>query len=89
MEGILEIFDMLLATTSRLRELKMQHKEYMCVKAMILLNSSEFACTVHHEEIIIETKGVVVVVEIFRTEDPLSCHKCFLCSHYKSFFSYC
>ncbi|KAG8126581.1 hypothetical protein E2320_021833, partial [Naja naja] len=38
-EGILEIFDMLLATTSRLRELKLQHKEYICVKAMILLNS--------------------------------------------------
>nr|XP_060610290.1 estrogen receptor beta [Anolis sagrei ordinatus] len=41
-EGILEIFDMLLATTSRLRELKLQHKEYLCVKAMILLNSSMF-----------------------------------------------
>lgn len=40
-EGILEIFDMLLATTSRFRELKLQHKEYLCVKAMILLNSSE------------------------------------------------
>ncbi|XP_030340295.1 estrogen receptor beta isoform X3 [Strigops habroptila] len=41
-EGILEIFDMLLAMTSRLRELKLQHKEYLCVKAMILLNSSMF-----------------------------------------------
>lgn len=40
-EGILEIFDMLLAMTSRFRELKLQHKEYLCVKAMILLNSSE------------------------------------------------
>ncbi|XP_037688497.1 estrogen receptor beta isoform X3 [Choloepus didactylus] len=40
-EGILEIFDMLLATTSRFRELKLQHKEYLCVKAMILLNSSD------------------------------------------------
>jgi hypothetical protein len=40
-EGILEIFDMLLATTARFRELKLQHKEYLCVKAMILLNSSE------------------------------------------------
>ncbi|XP_025774462.1 estrogen receptor beta [Puma concolor] len=39
-EGILEIFDMLLATTSRFRELKLQHKEYLCVKAMVLLNSS-------------------------------------------------
>ncbi|XP_075282981.1 estrogen receptor beta isoform X3 [Opisthocomus hoazin] len=41
-EGILEIFDMLLAMTSRFRELKLQHKEYLCVKAMILLNSSMF-----------------------------------------------
>ncbi|XP_059770373.1 estrogen receptor beta isoform X1 [Balaenoptera ricei] len=41
-EGILEIFDMLLATTSRFRELKLQHKEYLCVKAMILLNSSVY-----------------------------------------------
>lgn len=40
-EGILEIFDMLLATTSRFRELKLQHKEYLCVKAMVLLNSSK------------------------------------------------
>nr|BAU36959.1 estrogen receptor beta [Plestiodon finitimus] len=49
-EGILEIFDMLLATTSRLRELKMQHKEYMCVKAMILLNSSMFPLSSTAEE---------------------------------------
>nr|CAA03949.1 estrogen receptor, subtype beta [Mus musculus] len=41
-EGILEIFDMLLATTARFRELKLQHKEYLCVKAMILLNSSMY-----------------------------------------------
>lgn len=34
---------MLLAMTSRFRELKLQHKEYLCVKAMILLNSSEYA----------------------------------------------
>lgn len=33
---------MLLAMTSRFRELKLQHKEYLCVKAMILLNSSEY-----------------------------------------------
>ncbi|XP_066468422.1 estrogen receptor beta [Tiliqua scincoides] len=49
-EGILEIFDMLLATTSRLRELKIQHKEYMCVKAMILLNSSMFPLSPTAEE---------------------------------------
>uniref|UniRef100_A0A3B5L923 NR LBD domain-containing protein n=1 Tax=Xiphophorus couchianus TaxID=32473 RepID=A0A3B5L923_9TELE len=41
-EGIMEIFDMLLAATSRFRELKLQREEYVCLKAMILLNSSEY-----------------------------------------------
>uniref|UniRef100_A0A8D0HBI5 Estrogen receptor n=1 Tax=Sphenodon punctatus TaxID=8508 RepID=A0A8D0HBI5_SPHPU len=49
-EGILEIFDMLLATTARFRELKLQHKEYLCVKAMILLNSSMFPLSSPTEE---------------------------------------
>uniref|UniRef100_A0ABM5FBW0 Estrogen receptor beta n=1 Tax=Pogona vitticeps TaxID=103695 RepID=A0ABM5FBW0_9SAUR len=49
-EGILEIFDMLLATTSRLRELKLQHKEYICVKALILLNSNMFPLAPTAEE---------------------------------------
>ncbi|XP_032630261.1 estrogen receptor beta [Chelonoidis abingdonii] len=49
-EGILEIFDMLLATTSRFRELKLQHKEYLCVKAMILLNSNMFPLSAAAEE---------------------------------------
>ncbi|NP_001124426.1 estrogen receptor 2 L homeolog [Xenopus laevis] len=49
-EGILEIFDMLLATTSRLRELKLQHKEYLCLKVMILLNSHMFPLTSSDEE---------------------------------------
>uniref|UniRef100_A0A3Q2CT77 Estrogen receptor 2b n=1 Tax=Cyprinodon variegatus TaxID=28743 RepID=A0A3Q2CT77_CYPVA len=40
-EGIMEIFDMLLAATSRFRELKLQREEYVCLKAMILLNSSD------------------------------------------------
>ncbi|XP_056152053.1 estrogen receptor 2b [Lampris incognitus] len=39
-EGIVEIFDMLLAATSRFRELKLQREEYVCLKAMILLNSN-------------------------------------------------
>ena len=37
----MEIFDMLLAATSRFRELKLRREEYVCLKAMILLNSSE------------------------------------------------
>uniref|UniRef100_A0A8C5KW67 Estrogen receptor beta n=1 Tax=Jaculus jaculus TaxID=51337 RepID=A0A8C5KW67_JACJA len=49
-EGILEIFDMLLATTSRFRELKLQHKEYLCVKAMILLNSSMYPLATASQE---------------------------------------
>ncbi|KAM6961280.1 estrogen receptor 2b [Aplochiton taeniatus] len=39
-EGIMEIFDMLLAATSRFRELNLQREEYVCLKAMILLNSN-------------------------------------------------
>ncbi|KAF4070787.1 hypothetical protein AMELA_G00277570 [Ameiurus melas] len=38
--GFVEIFDMLLAATSRFRELKLQREEYVCLKAMILLNSN-------------------------------------------------
>ncbi|XP_059354812.1 estrogen receptor beta-1 [Carassius carassius] len=39
-QGFVEIFDMLLAATSRFRELKLQREEYACLKAMILLNSN-------------------------------------------------
>nr|AAK16742.1 estrogen receptor beta [Danio rerio] len=39
-QGLVEIFDMLLAATSRFRELKLQREEYVCLKAMILLNSN-------------------------------------------------
>lgn len=43
-QGFAEIFDMLIAATSRVRELKLQREEYVCLKAMILLNSSECVC---------------------------------------------
>uniref|UniRef100_A0A665WSP5 Estrogen receptor 2a n=1 Tax=Echeneis naucrates TaxID=173247 RepID=A0A665WSP5_ECHNA len=39
-QGFVEIFDMLLAATSRVRELKVQREEYVCLKTMILLNSN-------------------------------------------------
>ncbi|KAG5285198.1 hypothetical protein AALO_G00000660 [Alosa alosa] len=39
-EGMVEIFDMLLAATARFRELNLQKEEYICLKAMILLNSN-------------------------------------------------
>ncbi|XP_062293159.1 estrogen receptor isoform X1 [Scomber scombrus] len=45
-EGMSEIFDMLLATTSRFRMLKLRPEEFVCLKAIILLNSGAFAfCT--------------------------------------------
>ncbi|XP_053736184.1 estrogen receptor [Synchiropus splendidus] len=45
-EGMAEIFDMLLATASRFRLLKLKPEEFVCLKAIILLNSGAFAfCT--------------------------------------------
>ncbi|XP_008395912.1 estrogen receptor isoform X1 [Poecilia reticulata] len=45
-EGMAEIFDMLLATTSRFRMLKLKPEEFVCLKAIILLNSGAFSfCT--------------------------------------------
>lgn len=40
-EGMAEIFDMLLATASRFRMLKLKPEEFVCLKAIILLNSGE------------------------------------------------
>uniref|UniRef100_A0A3Q4G3T7 Estrogen receptor 2a n=1 Tax=Neolamprologus brichardi TaxID=32507 RepID=A0A3Q4G3T7_NEOBR len=39
-QGFVEIFDMLIAATTRVRELKLQREEYVCLKVMILLNSN-------------------------------------------------
>ncbi|XP_040015780.2 estrogen receptor isoform X1 [Gasterosteus aculeatus] len=45
-EGMAEIFDMLLATASRFRLLKLKPEEFVCLKAIILLNSGAFSfCT--------------------------------------------
>ncbi|KAM3861084.1 estrogen receptor [Diretmus argenteus] len=45
-EGMTEIFDMLLATVSRFRMLKLKPEEFVCLKAIILLNSGAFSfCT--------------------------------------------
>ncbi|XP_039981885.1 estrogen receptor isoform X2 [Xiphias gladius] len=45
-EGMAEIFDMLLATTSRFRMLKLKPEEFVCLKAIVLLNSGSFShCT--------------------------------------------
>ncbi|XP_071269203.1 estrogen receptor isoform X2 [Salvelinus alpinus] len=42
-EGMAEIFDMLLATVSRFRMLKLKPEEFVCLKAIILLNSGAFS----------------------------------------------
>ncbi|KAG1964430.1 estrogen receptor isoform X1 [Pimephales promelas] len=42
-EGMAEIFDMLLATVARLRSLKLKLEEFVCLKAIILLNSGAFS----------------------------------------------
>uniref|UniRef100_A0A8D3B0N9 Estrogen receptor n=1 Tax=Scophthalmus maximus TaxID=52904 RepID=A0A8D3B0N9_SCOMX len=45
-EGMAEIFDMLLAAASRFRMLKLKSEEFVCLKAIILLNSGSFSfCT--------------------------------------------
>ncbi|XP_061563302.1 estrogen receptor [Cololabis saira] len=45
-EGMTEIFDMLLATASRFRMLNLKPEEFVCLKAIILLNSGAFSfCT--------------------------------------------
>lgn len=41
-EGMAEIFDMLLATVARFRTLKLKSEEFVCLKAIILLNSGEY-----------------------------------------------
>ncbi|KAJ8290337.1 hypothetical protein GJAV_G00011570 [Gymnothorax javanicus] len=46
-EGIMEIFDMMLAATSRFRELKLRKEEYVCLKAIVLLNPN--LCTTSTE----------------------------------------
>ncbi|XP_030576875.1 estrogen receptor 2a [Archocentrus centrarchus] len=39
-QGFVEIFDMLIAATTRVRELKLQREEFVCLKAMVLLNAN-------------------------------------------------
>lgn len=38
----MEIFDMLLATSSRFRMINLQGEEFVCLKSIILLNSGEW-----------------------------------------------
>uniref|UniRef100_A0A8D0GJZ1 Estrogen receptor n=1 Tax=Sphenodon punctatus TaxID=8508 RepID=A0A8D0GJZ1_SPHPU len=41
-EGMVEIFDMLLATASRFRMMNLQGEEFVCLKSIILLNSGVY-----------------------------------------------
>lgn len=40
-EGMVEIFDMLLAASTRFRMMNLQGEEFVCLKSIILLNSGE------------------------------------------------
>lgn len=48
----MEIFDLLLAATSRFRELKLRQEEFVCLKAMILLNSNMYLVSPNSEEVL-------------------------------------
>ncbi|XP_058469588.1 estrogen receptor [Solea solea] len=63
-EGMAEIFDMLLATTSRFRMLKLKPEEFVCLKAIVLLNSGSFSfCTGTMEPL----HGAVAVQDMLET----------------------
>lgn len=47
-----EIFDMLLATVARFRSLKLKLEEFVCLKAIILLNSGESVVTKSNSSLI-------------------------------------
>ncbi|XP_059212175.1 estrogen receptor isoform X1 [Centropristis striata] len=57
-EGMAEIFDMLLATASRFRLLKLKPEEFVCLKAIILLNSGAFSFCTGTMEPLHDTAGV-------------------------------
>lgn len=65
-EGMAEIFDMLLATTSRFRALRLKPEEFVCLKAIVLLNSGEasWLCAAGSR-----LKGFVDAVHIYLSND--------------------
>lgn len=46
-EGMVEIFDMLLATAARFRMMNLQGEEFVCLKSIILLNSGKCVLCCH------------------------------------------
>ncbi|XP_033991292.1 estrogen receptor-like [Trematomus bernacchii] len=62
-EGMAEIFDMLLATASRFRLLKLKPEEFVCLKAIILLNSGAFSFCTGSMEALHDTAAVQIMLD--------------------------
>ncbi|XP_007892594.1 estrogen receptor isoform X1 [Callorhinchus milii] len=62
-EGMVEIFDMLLATVSRFRLLKLQCEEYICLKAIILLNSGVFPFLSSTMEALNDSEQIQIILD--------------------------
>ncbi|XP_028653534.1 estrogen receptor isoform X1 [Erpetoichthys calabaricus] len=62
-EGMAEIFDMLLATVSRFRSLNVKNEEYVCLKATILLNSGAFPMLSSSAENISESNSIQLILD--------------------------
>ncbi|KAK5852910.1 hypothetical protein PBY51_006743 [Eleginops maclovinus] len=62
-EGMAEIFDMLLATASRFRLLKLKPEEFVCLKAIILLNSGAFSFCTGSMEALHDTVAVQIMLD--------------------------
>lgn len=58
-----EIFDMLLATASRFRLLKLKPEEFVCLKAIILLNSGAFSFCTGSMEAFHDTAAVQIMLD--------------------------
>nr|XP_033795591.1 estrogen receptor isoform X2 [Geotrypetes seraphini] len=62
-EGLGEIFDMLVATASRFRSMKIQGEEFMCLKSIILLNSGVYTFLSSTLETLEETDQIHLILD--------------------------
>ncbi|XP_029452418.1 estrogen receptor [Rhinatrema bivittatum] len=62
-EGLVEIFDMLVATASRFRMMKIQKEEFMCLKSIILLNSGVYTFLSSTLETLEETEHIHIILD--------------------------
>ncbi|XP_041106273.1 estrogen receptor-like isoform X2 [Polyodon spathula] len=62
-EGLVEIFDMLLATASRFCTLRLKHEEYVCLKAIILLNSGAFSVLSSTNEALHDSQTIQLLLD--------------------------